>query len=314
MDTGKRLAETDIGAAALAAIPQAALDTFALKMIPGIKGLFGQAGQKLTNAEAKAIASQGMGKTLQDYALATGKVMGAEGLTEASQQVFERLQAGLQLTDEEARQEYFDNFLGGAVLGGVLAPAGRYAERSGIQKQAKLADIQDRVKAAAEKAQAKAQPAEVEGEIPAQALEPAMLQLPAPTPQPPAPPAPITETTRPGAVIGTSDTRTPASSQQFNLTRAMEEHDNLRTQFSDLEDQMTKATPDEFAKLHPVYVDTKTKLDQLGAQINTAGGVAASETDFEKQAGQTLTKLTKQFEDAKQKGDMEKGQQTCFGH
>ena len=306
MDTGKRLAETDIGAAALAAIPQAALDTFALKMIPGIKGLFGQAGQKLTNAEAKAIASQGMGKTLQDYALATGKVMGAEGLTEASQQVFERLQAGLQLTDEEARQEYFDNFLGGAVLGGVLAPAGRYAERSGIQKQAKLADIQDRVKAAAEKAQAKAQPAEVEGEIPAQALEPAMLQLPAPTPQPPAPPAPITETTRPGAVIGTSDTRTPASSQQFNLTRAMEEHDNLRAQFSDLEDQMTKATPDEFAKLHPVYVDTKTKLDQLGAQINTAGGVAASETDFEKQAGQTLTKLTKQFEDAKQKGDMEK--------
>jgi len=309
MGTGKRLAETDLGAAALAAIPQAALDTFALKMIPGIKGLFGQAGQKLTNAEAKAIATQGMGKTLQDYALATGKVMGAEGLTEASQQVFERLQAGLSLTDEEARQEYFDNFIGGAVLGGAIAPVGRFAERSGIQKQAKLADIQDRVKAAAEKAQAKAQPAEVEGEIPAEALEPAMLQLPAPTPQPPAPPAPpapIVETTRPGAVIGTSDTRTPASTQQFNLTRAMEEHDNLRKQFSDIEDRIVKANPDEFAKLHPVYVETKTKLDQLGAQINTAGGVATSEVDFEKQAGQTLTKLTKQFEDAKQKGDMEK--------
>jgi hypothetical protein len=312
MDTGKRLAETDIGAAALAAIPQAALDTFALRMIPGIKGLFGQAGQKLTNAEAKAIASQGMGKTLQDYALSTGKVMGAEGLTEASQQVFERLQAGLQLTDEEARQEYFDNFLGGAVLGGVLAPAGRFAERSGIQKQAKLADIQDRVKAAAEKAQAKVQPAEVEGEIAAEALEPALLQLPAPTPQPPAPPAPIVETTRPGAVVATSDTRTPASSQQFNLTRAMEEHDNLRKQFSDIEDQMVKATPDEFAKLHPVYVDTKTKMDQLGAQINTAGGVAASETDFETQASQTLKKLTKQFEDAKQKGDMEKANKAAL--
>jgi hypothetical protein len=306
MGTGKRLADTDIGAAALAAVPQAALDTFALKMIPGVKGLFGQAGQKLTNAEAKAIANQGLGKTLQDYALSTGKVMGAEGLTEAGQQVFERLQAGLSLTDEDARKEYLDNFIGGAVLGGVIAPAGRFAERSGIQKQAKLADIQDRVKAAAEKAQAKAQPAEVEGEIPAEALEPAMLQLPAPTPQPPAPPAPIVETTRPGAVIATSDTRTPASTQQFNLTRAMEEHDNLRKQFSDIEDQMVKATPDEFAKLHPVYVDTKTKMDQLGAQINTAGGVAASETDFETQANQTLTKLTKQFEDAKQKGDMEK--------
>jgi hypothetical protein len=313
MGTGKRLADTDLGAAALAAIPQAALDTFALKMIPGIKGLFGQAGQKLTNAEAKAIASQGMGKTLQDYALATGKVMGVEGLTEASQQVFERLQAGLNLTDEEARQEYFDNFIGGAVLGGTLAPVGRFAERSGIQKQAKIADIQDRVKAAAEKAKAKAQPAEVEGEIPAEALEPAMLQLPAPVPgaptfqpQEPTPTAPVTETVRPGAVMGTLDTTKPPSAQQFDLTRAMEEHDNLRKQFSDIEDQIVKATPDEFTKLHPVYVETKTKLDQLGAQINTAGGVASSEVDFEKQAGQTLTKLTKQFEDAKQKGDMEK--------
>jgi len=313
MEEGKRLAETDLGAAALAAVPQAALDTVALRMIPGVKGLFGQAGQKLTNAEAKAIASQGMGKTLQDYALSTGKVMGAEGLTEASQQVFERLQAGLQLTDEEARQEYFDNFLGGAVLGGALAPAGRYVERSGIQKQAKLADIQDRVKAAAEKAQAKAQPAEVEGEIPAEALEPAMLQLPAPVPgaptfqpQEPTPPAPVTETVRPGAVMGTLDTTKPRSAQQFDVTRAMEEHDNLRKTFSDLEDKMVKATPEEFAQLHPVYVQTKTKLDQLGAEINTAGGVAASESDFEKQANQTLTKLTKQFEDAKQKGEMDK--------
>jgi hypothetical protein len=106
--------------------------------------------------------------------------------------------------------------------------------------------------------------------------------------------------------MGTLDTTKPPSAQQFDLTRAMEEHDNLRKQFSDIEDQIVKATPDEFTKLHPVYVNTKTKLDQLGAQINTAGGVASSEVDFEKQAGQTLTKLTKQFEDAKQKGDMEK--------
>ena len=306
VDTGVSLADTNLAAAAGTAIPQALLDSFALGLIPGVRKLAGVAGEKLTAEQAKAIAKQGLGKTLQDYALTTGKVMGAEGLTEAGQQVLERLQAGLKLDNEEARQEYFDSFLGGAVLGGALAPVGRFAERSGIKQQAKIADIQDRVKAAAEKAKAKAQPAEVEGEIPAEALEPAMLQLPAPTPTPPAPPAPIVETTRPGAVIGTSDTRTPASTQQFNLTRAMEEHDNLRKQFSDIEDRIVKANPDEFAKLHPVYVETKTKLDQLGAQINTAGGVASSEVDFEKQAGQTLTKLTKQFEDAKQKGDMEK--------
>jgi len=314
VDTGVSLADTNLAAAAGTAIPQALLDSFALGLIPGVRKLAGVAGEKLTVEQAKAIAKQGLGKTLQDYALTTGKVMGAEGLTEAGQQVLERLQAGLKLDDEEARQEYFDSFLGGAVLGGVLAPAGRYVERSGIQKQAKLADIQDRVKAAAEQAQAKAQPAEVEGEIPAETLEPAMLQLPAPVPgapafqqpQEPTPPAPVTETVRPGAVMGTLDTTKPPSAQQFDVTRAMEEHDNLRKKFSDLEDQMVKATPDEFATLHPVYVETKTKMDQLGAEINTAGGVAASETDFEKQANQTLTKLTKQFEDAKQKGDMDK--------
>jgi hypothetical protein len=313
VDTGVSLADTNLAAAAGTAIPQALLDSFSLGLIPGVRKLAGVAGEKLTVEQAKAIAKQGLGKTLQDYALTTGKVMGAEGLTEAGQQVLERLQAGLNLTDEEARKEYFDNFLGGAVLGGALAPAGRYVERSGIQRQAKLADIQDRVKAAAEKAQGQAPAEEVAGEVPASALAPELLNLPAPVPgapafqpQEPTPTAPITETVRPGAVVGTSDTRTPASTQQFNLSRAMEEHDNLRAKFSSLEDRMVKATPEEFAQLHPVYVATKTQMDQLGAQINTAGGVAANAEDFEKQAGQTLAKLTKQFEDAKQKGEMDK--------
>ena len=321
VDTGKRLAETDIGSAAMAAVPQAALDTFALRMVPGIKGLFGQAGQKLTNAEAKAIASQGMGKTLQDYALSTGKVMGAEGLTEAGQQVFERLQAGLELNDEEARKEYFDNFLGGAVLGGAIAPVGRYAERSNIQRQAKLEDMQARAEAAAQQAAqvspeelgvpepetvAPVVPEETQGEIPAQAL------VPTPAPETTG----IRETVRPGAVMGTTDTSlppepvattTPApTTEAFSVTRAMEQHDMLRNRFSSLEDKMVAATPEEFAKLHPVYVQTKTQMDDLGKQIHDAGGVAASEPEFDTQVNKTLTKLNKQFEDAKQKGEMEK--------
>ena len=302
VDTGVSLADTNLAAAVGTALPQALLDNLSLGMIPGIRRIAGAAGEKLTAEQAKAIAKQGLGKTLQDYAVSTGKVMGVEGLTEAAQQVLERLQAGLALNNEEARTEYLDNFLGGAVLGGVLAPAGRYVERSGIKQQAKLADIQDRVKTAAEKTQAQpeAAPEEVAGEVPAEAL--------APTPV--APTIGIRETVRPGAVIGRTE-QTPAkpappTPAPFSVTRAMEEHDNLRKTFSDLEDKMVKATPEEFAQLHPVYVDTKTKLDQLGAQINTAGGVAASETDFEKQANQTLTKLTKQFEDAKQKGEMDK--------
>jgi len=137
LEEGKKLADTDLGAAALAAVPQAALDTLSMRMIPGIGRIFGQAGIKVTPETAKEIAEQGLKKTLIDYTAKTGKTAGIEGATEAAQQVFERLQAGLSITDPEARQEYFDSFLGGAVLGGTLAPAGRFVERGREQKEAR---------------------------------------------------------------------------------------------------------------------------------------------------------------------------------
>lgn len=132
-----KVADTDLGAAALAAIPQAALDTVSMRMIPGVGRLFGRAGVQITEDTAAQIANQGLKKVAADYALSAGKAMGTEGLTEAAQQVFERLQAGLSITDEAARKEYFDNFVGGAVLGGALAPAGRYIERGSEQRKAK---------------------------------------------------------------------------------------------------------------------------------------------------------------------------------
>ena len=137
LQEGKKLEETDLGAAALAAIPQAALDTVSMRMIPGIGRMFGEAGVKITAANAKQIAEQGLKTTLTDYALKTGKTAGIEGMTEAAQQVFERLQAGLSITDEKARQEYLDNFLGGAILGGTLAPVGRFVERGKEQREAR---------------------------------------------------------------------------------------------------------------------------------------------------------------------------------
>ena len=132
-DEGKSLGETDLTSAALAAIPQAALDTFSLHMMPGLGKIFESAGLKLGKEEVKNFAEEGLKKTAADYLLKTGKTMGIEGLTEAGQQVFERAQAGLSITDPEARQEYFDNFVGGAVLAGVLGPAGRYVERGHAQ-------------------------------------------------------------------------------------------------------------------------------------------------------------------------------------
>jgi hypothetical protein len=129
VDTGKKLGETDLGAAALAAIPQAALDTVSMRMIPGLGKMFERAGVNISAKAAQDLAKEGIKKTATDYLFATSKTMGIEGLTEAGQQVFERMQAGLDIADPAARAEYFDNFLGGAVLGGILAPAGRYVER-----------------------------------------------------------------------------------------------------------------------------------------------------------------------------------------
>jgi hypothetical protein len=136
VDEGKSLAEASGTKAALAAVPQAALDVIGLRFIPGLRKIMGVAGKELTEAEAQALLSQTLKQKAADYAKATGKTMGVEGLTEAAQQVFERAQAGLNIADPQARQEYFDNFVGGAILGGTMAPAGRFFERGSEQSKA----------------------------------------------------------------------------------------------------------------------------------------------------------------------------------
>lgn len=130
METGKSLEETELGTAVAAAIPQAALDTLSLRLIPGVGRIFGQAGMKITPDMAKKIAEQGIKDTAKAYGVQGLKTAGFEGLTETGQQFLERLQAGLEITDEAARKEYFDSFIGGAVLGGTLAVPGTYIERS----------------------------------------------------------------------------------------------------------------------------------------------------------------------------------------
>ena len=132
-ETGKKLGETDLTNAVLAAIPMAALDTISLRMIPGMGKLFEGAGLSISKEAARDLAKEGLKKTAADYVLTTGKTMTVEGLTEAGQQVFERMQAGLNIADPAARAEYFDNFIGGAVLGGILAPVGRRVERGAEQ-------------------------------------------------------------------------------------------------------------------------------------------------------------------------------------
>jgi len=156
LETGKTLEQASGTAALAAAIPQALVDTAAMALLPGVGKLFSSVGSKLTTAEAKAIAEQTFRKAAADYTAKTGLAMGREGFTETVQQVLERLQAGTSLTDADARKEYIDSFIGGAVLAGAVSPAGRYIERSGARKQAEEADAQDKAAAKAAAAQAKA--------------------------------------------------------------------------------------------------------------------------------------------------------------
>jgi hypothetical protein len=132
-DPNLKLKDTDLLAAGSAAVPQALLDTLSLKLMPGIGRIFGAAGKEITPEVAKKIVEQNVLKTVGDYTLKTGRTAGIEGTTEAGQQLFERLQAGLSITDEKARDEYFESFIGGAVLGGTLGAPGRFVER-GIEQ------------------------------------------------------------------------------------------------------------------------------------------------------------------------------------
>jgi hypothetical protein len=130
MENGTKLADTSLLEAGATAIPQAALDTLSFRMMPGIGRIFGRAGIDITEQTAEAIARKGILSTAGEYALAGTKVAGIEGSTEAAQQFLERLQAGLNLTDEQARQEYYENFIGGAILGGAVGGAGTAYEKA----------------------------------------------------------------------------------------------------------------------------------------------------------------------------------------
>jgi hypothetical protein len=129
-DEGKKLADTSLLKAGATAIPQSLLDTGAMHMIPGVRKIFGQAGINLSEQAAEQVAKKGLLSTAGEYGKVIGKTSGVEGVTETGQAFLERLQAGLNLTDPEARKEYYDNFIGGAVLGGAMGGAGHFYEKT----------------------------------------------------------------------------------------------------------------------------------------------------------------------------------------
>jgi len=123
-ETGLELENTSLGAAALAAVPQALLETLSFRMIPGVQRIFGAAGKQLTPEQAAQVVKQGMFKTAGEMVKTGVKVGSAEGATEVGQQFFERLQAGLNIADKDARDEYLESFVSGAILGAGLSLPG----------------------------------------------------------------------------------------------------------------------------------------------------------------------------------------------
>jgi hypothetical protein len=116
--------EVDEGAAALAAIPQSALDA-----------IIGALGAKFL--ATPAMKAGGGVFTRAAKGSAVGSV--TEAPTEIGQVVLERDQAGLSLTSKEAMVEYAHAGVGGAILGGLLGGGGAVMSRTpaGTEQQRK---------------------------------------------------------------------------------------------------------------------------------------------------------------------------------
>ena len=157
LEEGTAPEDLKLGAAVAAAIPQAALDTAALRFLPGVNKLLGKFGREATKEEAlgaaRKIAEASAAGLVKSGGIQVAKNAGIEGLTEAGQQVFERMQAGLDMMDEQARGEYLDNFIGGATLGGLFGAGSRI----GAQGRAKDVVATEDKRAAAEQAKLDAQ-------------------------------------------------------------------------------------------------------------------------------------------------------------
>jgi len=187
----------DAGAAYSAAVPQAALDVFTDKLL--FSKLMGLPVKTLGRAEADAVVAKSLKRTLAE---GTAKGVAAEVPTEVAQQMLERYQAGLSLTDDEARKEYADIAYQTALIG-PLGAIGKFQERG----EAKRVVAQDEaVQAeAAQRAQAQAQ-REATG---------VMDQLPlfteeeAPTPAGPMPPEGFTPPTQEETPISEPETSIP---------------------------------------------------------------------------------------------------------
>lgn len=278
LEEGTAPEDLKLGYAVAAALPQAALDTLSMKMLPGVGKLLGKWGIEATEeqalAAARKLAQASTAGVIKAGGVQVAKNAGIEGLTEAGQQVLERMQAQLNLMDEGARQEYLDNFVGGATLGGLFGAGSRLGAQGRAKAKVEEADRPAREKAAAEAA---AQAAEQE--------QAAFEQQVAGTMQQPTLPGMEQVENIPEAAP------TPAPTELFQeqqyLQRIMD--DNRMQQSA----AVSKGDYAMAEKLSDQYNAFDTRLKEIDTQIKDAGyeDVEAQRIKVQKQVAATQAKL-----------------------
>lgn len=143
--------EISRGAAAAAALPQAALDVASQRLVFGkqlVGKVLGLSEAQVARLEGKALvaAERRAEKLAADSALKTAaKGVGvgalAEMPTEVAQQMLERAQAGLPLFSDDAKDEYFESAYGAALVS-PLGAVGRFSERGAAREEVAAREAQ----------------------------------------------------------------------------------------------------------------------------------------------------------------------------
>jgi hypothetical protein len=290
----------DTGAAELASTGQGALDVvgtfvpFGGKLVSKLTGIPEMAFFGKSAAQATKLADE---RLLATLAKGTGVGVLAEVPTEITQQMLERAQAGLSLTSPDALKEYGET----AYQAGLLGPLGAVGRLS--QKGAARDEVAAR-QAAEQEAVAQAAPAPAPEAAPEEE-KPPMLALPAPALPPP--PAPVVETIRPGAVMGTMDTGvTPAAppaapvvppQAPMSVQQLMDQYDTLQLKQDALYDKMS-ASPQAYKENAPSYKESQAALDAIRQKIEDLGGTTETPERFEAQAKASMATIDKKIESA----------------
>jgi len=281
LEEGRSAKDVNLGAAAAAAVPQAALDIIGFRFVPGLRALFGKAGVELTEDAVKGIAGK--------YILPALKTAGVEGATEAGQAVLERLQAGLAISDPEARKEYFDNFVGGAVLGGTLAVPGAALE--GRRKPQE----------AAAPAPTPVAPERQRGEV--TTLAPTEEELAAAAAKQKATEEAIPAVAAPEEAPVAEEA--PAPQVTNNVVQLMDKLDELRPRTDELQAGLQEAAAaGDSAKVKDLFGQLQAHNEQVSAledQIKQLGGVTQTTEEHAKEADKAIAALDKKIKTAQKK-------------